>query len=147
MDIDGMSLSLLFSSLSSPSSQPARQSPCHLCGPSLDTLQYAHVSLVLQSPELDTALVASPKCLCRRGNLFCRHFWLSYLKAACSFLVHLMVLSFCITVYHLASAAITGSDWHRTPRSTCTWAFFERETSLFALSRTPRIFHYSFLQH
>jgi len=54
-------LSLPFSRLNSPSSQPfligeMLQSLHHLCGPSLDSLQYVHVSLVLRSPELDTVL-------------------------------------------------------------------------------------------
>lgn len=60
------SLNLLSSRLDSPSSlylslhEPRQvQSLVCLCGPSLGSLQYAHVS-VLGSPELDTALQVSP---------------------------------------------------------------------------------------
>jgi len=57
--------SLLFSRLNSPSSHyflagAMLQSLHHLNGPSLDSLQYVHVSLVPRSPEMDIALQVWP---------------------------------------------------------------------------------------
>lgn len=58
--IDEIPLSLLQSE-QSQLSQPfliigTLQSLHHLCGPSLDFVQYAHVILVVESPEMDTGL-------------------------------------------------------------------------------------------
>ena len=56
------SLSLLFSRLNWPRSQPflTEESFSHLCSPLLDSPQYVHVFLVLGSPVLDTALQVRP---------------------------------------------------------------------------------------
>ena len=65
MYIDKISLSRLFSELNSPRSLgpfscEMPQSLQHLYGPLSDSLQYVHVSLTLESPELGTVLQVWP---------------------------------------------------------------------------------------